>query len=72
MKINEKRDNKDKNKLLIRKYQQYLLLEKSLSKNTLDAYMTDLDKLLSFLLLEGIDIFVCYIRQPAEFRCRTA
>ncbi|WP_321519464.1 site-specific tyrosine recombinase XerD [uncultured Bacteroides sp.] len=57
MKINEKRDNKDKNKLLIRKYQQYLLLEKSLSKNTLDAYMTDLDKLLSFLLLEGIDIF---------------
>jgi len=57
MKINEKSDNKDKNKQLIKKYQQYLLLERSLSKNTLDAYMTDLDKLLSFLLLEEINIF---------------
>ncbi len=57
MKTNEKRNNKDKNKQLIRKYRQYLLLEKSLSKNTLDAYLTDLDKLLSFLLLERIDIF---------------
>ena len=57
MRIYEKRENKDKNKLLIRKYEQYLLLEKSLSNNTLDAYMTDLDKLLSFLLLEEINIF---------------
>lgn len=57
MKLNEKRETKDKNNLLIRKYQQYLILEKSLTKNTLDAYMTDLDKLLSFLLLEEINIF---------------
>jgi tyrosine recombinase XerD len=56
MKINEKTENKDKNELLISNYQQYLLLEKSLSKNTLDAYLTDLDKLLSYLLLEDINI----------------
>ncbi len=56
MKINEKTENKDKNELLISNYQQYLLLEKSLSKNTLDAYLTDLDKLLSYLSLEGINI----------------
>lgn len=41
---------------LIKRYQQYLRLEKSLSDNTYDAYMTDLDKLLSFLLIEQIDV----------------
>lgn len=50
-------DNKDKNKSLIRKYQQYLILERSLSNNTLDAYLIDLDKLMSFLLLENVDLF---------------
>lgn len=54
MKVNEKRDKKDKEALIIKKYQQYLKLEKSLARNTLDAYLTDLNKLLSFLLLEGI------------------
>ena len=48
MKVNEKTEKKDTAALIIRKYQQYLKLEKSLSKNTLDAYMTDLDKLLNF------------------------
>ncbi len=56
MKINNKRDNKDKNRLLIKKYEQYLLLEKGYSRNTLDAYLSDLDKLLSFLMLEEIEI----------------
>lgn len=56
MKLNEKTDKKQQQELIIKKYQQYLRLEKSLSKNTLDAYLTDLDKLLSFLLLEGIGI----------------
>jgi integrase/recombinase XerD len=41
---------------LIKHYQRYLKLEKSLSKNTLDAYLADLDKLLSFLMLENITI----------------
>lgn len=54
MKAEEKSTNKEKQALIIRKYQQYLKLEKSLSPNTLDAYMTDLQKLLHFL--EGDDI----------------
>lgn len=56
MNLNEKTPKKQQQELIIKKYQQYLRLEKSLSKNTLDAYLTDLDKLLSFLLLEGIGI----------------
>lgn len=49
MEINEKKQKKEQQALIIRKYQQYLKLEKSLSPNTLEAYLTDLDKLLSFL-----------------------
>ena len=56
MEINEKNKKKEQQALIIRKYQQYLKLEKSLSKNTLDAYMTDLDKLLNFLQSENIEI----------------
>ena len=56
MKVNEKTEKKDTAALIIRKYQQYLKLEKSLSKNTLDAYMTDLDKLLNFVQSENIEI----------------
>ena len=56
MKVNEKTEKKDTAAVIIRKYQQYLKLEKSLSKNTLDAYMTDLDKLLNFLQSENIKI----------------
>ena len=56
MKTEEKTNKKDSQKQIIKKYQQYLKLEKSLSKNTLDAYMTDLDKLLNFINSEQIDI----------------
>lgn len=42
--------------MIIRKYQQYIRLEKALSPNTFDAYMTDLQKLLHFLDGENIDI----------------
>lgn len=49
MKAEEKTTNKEKQALIIRKYHQYLKLEKSLSPNTLDAYQTDLGKLLRFL-----------------------
>lgn len=56
MNLNEKTTKKQQQELIIKKYQQYLRLEKSLSKNTLEAYLTDLDKLLSFLLLEGIGV----------------
>lgn len=56
MKVEEKLTNKEKRAAIIRKYQQYLRLEKSLSPNTFDAYMTDLQKLLHFLEGENIEI----------------
>ncbi|MDR0938410.1 MAG: site-specific tyrosine recombinase XerD [Mediterranea sp.] len=56
MEINEEKQKKERLALIIRKYRQYLKLEKSLSANTQEAYLTDLDKLLSYLLLEGIDV----------------
>jgi integrase/recombinase XerD len=56
MKLDEKTINKEKQALIIRKYQRYLKLEKALSANTLDAYLTDLDKLLRFLKAENIDM----------------
>ena len=43
MEIINKTGKKDKNYLIIKKYKQYLLLEKSFSPNTLAAYLTDLD-----------------------------
>lgn len=48
MKIDEKTDK------ILAKYEQYLKLEKSLSNNTVDAYLTDLEKLLAYLTLESI------------------
>ena len=60
MKINEKTEKKDTQEQIIKKYQQYLKLEKSLSKNTLDAYMTDLSKLLNFLQADNTGVLdVC-------------
>lgn len=56
MRLDEKTQNKEQEALIIRKYQQYLKLEKALSSNTLDAYLTDLSKLLNFLKTENIDI----------------
>ena len=56
MKVNEKTHKKDTQELIIKEYKQYLKLEKSLSKNTLDAYMTDLSKLLNFLEPEQTNV----------------
>ena len=55
MEISEKMQKQEQRKKLVERYRQYLKLEKSLSNNTLDAYLSDLDKLMSFLLLEGIE-----------------
>ena len=40
---------------LLRRYRQYLKLEKSLSGNTLEAYTEDLNKLLRFISFDGLD-----------------
>ena len=67
MKLDEKTKKKDVQGLIIKKYQQYLKLEKSLSKNTLDAYLTDLDKLLNFLSDEGVDILEISLKDLQRF-----
>ena len=46
--------NKGKKETILIKYKQYIKLEKSLSDNTLKAYLTDLDKLFAYLMLENI------------------
>lgn len=56
MKSEEKSTNKERQALIIRKYQQYLKLEKSFSANTLNAYQADLEKLLHFLEGENIGV----------------
>ena len=48
-------ENHAKNGKIITKYKQYLKLEKSFSSNTIDAYLTDLDKLMAYFTLEGKD-----------------
>ena len=39
---------------ILKKYKQYLELEKSLSSHTVNAYLTDLSKLIIFLEEENI------------------
>ena len=41
---------------IINRYNSYLRLEKSLSANSIDAYLTDLDKLLRFAEDEKKDV----------------
>ena len=53
-------------KILV-KYKQYLKLEKSLSDNTVDAYLTDLDKLLAYLTLENINILDVRLENLEDF-----
>lgn len=67
MNTEEKNKNKENEALIIRKYVQYLKLEKSLAANTQEAYMQDLDKLLNFLKSEGIDILQCTYANLQQF-----
>ncbi len=53
MKQTEKSSDKARQERIIKRYKQYLRLEKSLSANTLDAYMRDLDKLVCHLTTEN-------------------
>ena len=61
MKRTEKTDQ------ILVKYKQYLKLEKSLSDNTVDAYLTDLDKLLAYLTLENINILDVRLENLEDF-----
>ena len=48
--------SKEKTEQILKRYEQYLRFEKSLSAHTLDAYLRDLDKLCQFLKDEGINL----------------
>lgn len=52
MKTNVDRVKNEHEERVIKRYRRYLLLEKSLSSHTLDAYLTDLEKLFAFLQAE--------------------
>ena len=52
---------------LLRRYIQYLRLERSFSENTLDAYQKDLDKLLKFYENESIDFREVTLEQLQTF-----
>lgn len=67
MKTEEKSTNNERQALIIRKYQQYLKLEKALSANTLDAYLADLNKLLCFLKTENIDMLAVTLDDLQRF-----
>ena len=52
-------DNKSVNKVnadIIGKYRRYMKLERNYSENTLDAYMSDLQKLLDYVGSEGLHV----------------
>ena len=54
--LNEKTGNKQSRVDIIKKYNQYLKLEKGLSLNTLEAYNADITKLLAFLEGENLEL----------------
>ena len=56
MKIGQEQEAIKKHEAMLKRYRQYLLLEKSLSTNTLEAYLDDALKLLSYLDDCGIDV----------------
>ncbi len=52
---------------ILRRYSQYLRLEKAFSANTLDAYMRDLQKLIDYYTGEGIDFREVTLEQLDRF-----
>ena len=52
---------------ILRRYGQYLRLEKGYSVNTLDAYLTDLQKLLRYMEREGIGFRTVSVEQLDQF-----
>ncbi len=67
MNIEKKTANKEELYTIVKKYNQFLRIEKSLSANTVDAYMRDLDKLLTFLLIEQINILQVTLEDLESF-----
>lgn len=53
--------------LLVQKYKRYLLLEKGLSKNSISAYLTDLNKLLKYVAEEDLSVIDLKTSDLEEF-----
>ena len=58
---------KEETARLVAEYRRYLTLSRSLAKNTVEAYLSDLDKLLAFLLLEGVSPLEASRQKLEEF-----
>ena len=52
---------------LVGKYKRYLLLERGLSSNTIDAYMTDLQKLIDFMEVRNLSFTEIRLQHLEEF-----
>lgn len=57
----------EKYEKILSRYAQYLKLERSYSPNTLDAYLTDVDKLLAYFTLEHIDPLQATLQDLEQF-----
>ncbi len=65
---NKSTDNKKtKPKTIVTRYKQYLVLEKALSPNTVDAYLQDLSKLIDFLKGEQTDLLDVTLDKLEQF-----
>ena len=62
----------DVSKVLLRRYYQYLKLERGLSENTLDAYTEDLRKLLDFFSDEELDFRAVSLDDLHQFMAELA
>lgn len=67
MRISNLVDNNSVSNNLIKRYYQYLKLEKSLSPNTQEAYLNDLAKLLRYLDSEKIDVLSVTLEDLENF-----
>lgn len=56
-----------KNELLVKKYKQYMMLEKGLSENSISAYMSDLKKLVNYIEEKELNIKEVTISDLEEF-----
>ncbi len=52
---------------VVRRYQRYLRLERNVSPNTLEAYMLDVGKLVTFLGAAGGDVLTCQLSDLSLF-----
>ena len=65
--MEENLPDKERLDVIVRKYRQYLKLEKGLSPNTCEAYLEDLDKLLAFLRSEQISVLTTRLDDLEQF-----